>query len=595
MVRHFTFLLACCGLGGYLAGCSPSERSESADSKLFAAKPMPPVSSASADVSLVPHPTRIRFVEQTANSGVSWVYRNGEEAGRFTILESLGGGVGVFDYDGDGLEDLYFTGGGQFTGERELSGLAGGLFRNRGDWRFLTVTAQAGLDQPGFYSHGASVADYDQDGFPDVLVTGYGGLQCWRNQGDGTFQEVSQSAGLNDALWSSSAAWGDLNGDGMLDLYVAHYVNWSFDNDPFCAAPAPHEREVCPPRAYDPLPDTVYLSNGDGTFRDASQEMGLLSTGKGLGVVLCDLDLDGDLDIYVTNDTVENFLYENTGDGKLVDVALLSGTALSDRGTPDGSMGVDLFDYNRDGLPDLWIVNYERESCALYQNTGKLLFRHVSQPLGVTAVGGMYVGWGTACFDIDLDADEDIFVSNGHVIRYPTNAPLRQRPLVFENEQGKRFRNVAEQAGEYTRSPHMGRGVAAGDFDGDGDLDLAISHTNEPAALLGNESERGGHWLALRLIGTRSPRDPIGAVVKVQTQQGFQVRHLRGGGSYASTHTRLIHFGLGTESVVEQVEIRWPSGGRQILEVSAVDRVLHVIEPRGQGVTEAASVSKIDH
>uniref|UniRef100_A0A7C4LKX6 CRTAC1 family protein n=1 Tax=Schlesneria paludicola TaxID=360056 RepID=A0A7C4LKX6_9PLAN len=523
--------------------------------------------------------TSIRFVERTSGAGIEWTYRNGEEAGRFAILESLGGGVGVIDFDGDGWEDLYFTGGGRFSGERELAGWPGGLFRNGGEGTFQVATEPAGLNQPGYYSHGATVADYDQDGFSDLLVTGYGGLQLWRNQGDGTFRETAQAAGLTDNSWSSSAAWGDLNGDGALDLYVTHYVNWSFENDPFCAAPAPHEREVCPPRTFEPLPDTLYFSRGDGTFWDGSRHAGLLSTGKGLGVVLCDLDLDGDLDVYVTNDTVENFLYENTGDGKLADVSLLSGTALSDRGTPDGSMGVDLFDFNRDGLPDLWIVNYERESCALYQNAGKLLFRHVSQPLGITAVGGMYVGWGTACFDMDLDADEDIFVSNGHVIRYPTNAPLRQRPLVFENEGGKRFRNVAEQAGEYTRAPHMGRGIALSDFDGDGDLDLAISHTNEPATLLANETPRTGHWLAVRLIGTRSARDPIGAVVRVVTANSSQVRHLRGGGSYASTSTRLLHWGLGADSAVDRVEIRWPSGVRQTIVGPAVDAVLHVIEP----------------
>jgi hypothetical protein len=523
-------------------------------------------------------PSKFRFTERTQGAGIDWTYRNGDEAERFAILESLGGGVAAFDFDRDRRDDLYFTGGGRYAGERALEGLPGGLFQNRGDWEFRPVSESANLIGARHYSHGAIAGDFDSDGFSDLLITGYGGLQLWHNQGDGTFADATDGSGLVDAQWSSSAGWGDLNGDGALDLYVAHYVNWSFDNDPLCPAPPPHQREVCPPRTFEAVQHAVYFSNGDGTFRDVSQEAGLRSDGKGLGVLLCDLDLDGDLDVYVANDTVENHLYENLGDGKFADVSLLSGTALSDRGIPDGSMGVDLFDFNHDGLPDIWVTNFERENCALYQNMGKMLFRHVSQPTGITAVGGMYVGWGTSCFDIDLDGDEDILVANGHVIRYPTNAPLRQLPLLFENAGGTWFRNVAEQAGEYTRSPHMGRGVATSDLDGDGDLDVAISHVNEPAAVLANDTPHAGHWFAVELVGTRSPRDPIGAVVTVTTASGSQSRHLRGGGSYASTNSRRLHFGLGTAQDIQKVEIRWPSQARQTIVAPTMDQALVVVE-----------------
>ena len=298
------------------------------------------------DASMPHHPSKLLFTDRTATTGVKFVYRNGEEAGHVSILGSLGGGVAVFDFDLDSYDDLYFAGGGEFSDERQIRGLPGGLYRNVGDWNFNDVTSPALLNHPRHYSHGASTADFDNDGFSDILVTGYGGLQLWHNQGDGTFSELASAAGLDDRLWSSSAAWGDLNADGSLDLYVAHYVDWSFDNHPYCKGPRPELRESCPPRSFSPLPDALYFGNGDGTFRNESASSGLRMDGKGLGVLMCDLDLDGDLDIYVANDTVENHLYENLGNGKLSDVSLLSGTALSDRGVPDGSMGVDVFDYN---------------------------------------------------------------------------------------------------------------------------------------------------------------------------------------------------------------------------------------------------------
>jgi enediyne biosynthesis protein E4 len=566
-------------LGGVLSvGCRPSVDDPARDTRSTGA-----AQEAGAGVSNAKSDSKdgtFRFLDRTPQSGIEFTYRNGEEAGHFAILESLGGGVGILDFDRDGLEDVFVPGGGDFNEEPQPVGLPGGLFRNLGDWRFSDVAASAGVDRVGYYSHGAAVADFDNDGFPDILVTGYGGLQLWHNHGDGTFSEIAVPAGLTDRLWSSSAGWGDLDGDGTLDLYVVHYVDWSFENHPYCPGPEPGLREVCPPREYEPLPDTLYLSNGDGTFRNATQEWGLSVEGKGLGVILADLDLDGDLDIYVANDTVENFLYENVG-GRLNDVSLLSGSSLSERGVPDGSMGVDLFDYNRDGLPDIWVVNYERESAALYENLGRLMFRHTSQPVGITAVGGLYVGWGTCCFDINRNGHEDIFISNGHVIRYPKNAPLLQRPLLLENLQGVRFRNVAPMAGEYMTSSHMGRGAAISDLNNSGAVDLIVSHTNEPVRVLSNETPPEGGWLAVDLIGTISPRDAVGAIVTLIARGGErQVRQWRGGGSYASTNSRRLYFGLGEAREIEKIEIRWPSGVRQDIDAPAPNQLLQVIEKR---------------
>lgn len=535
------------------------------------------------ETTAVPVPDTVAsFRDRAARSGVSFTYRNGQEAGYFSIVESLGGGVGLLDWDRDGDLDLFLPAGGRFGDDETIGGRPAGLFLNRGDWSFLDASVQTGTaGETARYSHGAAVGDFDSDGFPDVLVTGFGGVVLWRNLGDGTFENVTVVSGLTDTLWSSSAAWGDLDGDGHLDLYVAHYVNWSFKNNPYCPSKETGKQDICPPRQFRPLPDTLFLSNGDGSFRDASEKSGLVqkgATGKGLGVMMCDIDSDGDLDVYVCNDTVPNFLYRNDGRGQLEEVAMQSGAAVSETGVPEGSMGVDLGDYNLDGRLDLWVTNYERESIALYRNDGRGMFRHVSHIAGLTTVGGLFVGWGTSFFDFDLDGDEDVFVSNGHVIRHPSEAPVRQLPLLFENTQGRRFANVAPGAGGYLAKPHMGRGVARGDLDGDGDIDLVICHTNEPVSVLENLTDRRGrHWLGVRLIGTspEGSRDAAGAIVTLRVAgMPNQTRQVKSGTSYASSNGPRLTFGLGDSTKVDLIRIRWPGGGVQDVGPIDGDQVL---------------------
>jgi enediyne biosynthesis protein E4 len=527
------------------------------------------------------HQSAISIVDVTDDSGITFTYENGEDSGEFALIESLGGGVGLLDFDMDGDLDVMLTGGGTFTSRPGLAGAPSALYRHTGTLQFEDVSQLAEVSEPGVYSHGVAVSDVDNDGFCDVLITGYGGLRLLKNMGDGTFEDQTADHELNDSSWSTSAAFADFNGDSNVDLYVVHYLNWSLENNPKCFE-TDGVRDVCPPRKFDPLPDTIFISRGDGTYREASTEWGLRDDGKGLGVVVGDLDFDGRPDVYVGNDSVPNFLYRNLGD-RFEDAGLISGASMGEYGTADGSMGVDIGDFDNDGHPDLWASNYESESFALYRNDGKGFFQPVSSALGLSAVGALYVGWGTSFMDLDHDGDLDVFVSNGHVIRNPSIAELRQQPLVFENIAGERYVNVASQTGQYTSSPHMGRGLATGDLDNDGDVDLVVSHTNEPVAVLENRSKTNYHWIGFRLIGTSSSRIPVGTRIHLQTSDGrVQVRQLKAGSSFASSCDTQVIMGLNTADGVQRVSIVWPSGSETIVNQIEVDQFHTMIEPAGR-------------
>ncbi len=515
--------------------------------------------------------------EVTSDVGIDFSYHNGRESGHATVVETIGGGVAWLDADLDGRLDLFLTGGGDFGSDRNFRGHPPALFRQITAEHFESVTRAAHLETAPYYSHGVAVADHDQDGFPDLLVTGYGGLLFFHNQGDGTFRECAEKIGLSDDRWSTSAGWGDLNGDGHLDVYVAHYLNWNWKSHRTCPGPSPKLPEVCSPKVFDSERHFVFQSQGDGTFREISSELDLPTSGKGLGVVLGDVDLDGDVDVYVGNDTTENFLYANDGHGHLEEVGRAAGVDVDDHGIKNGSMGVDLGDFDNDGLPDIWVTNYLWESFALYHNLGQQQFQHRSQSLGITAIGGLNVGWGTGFADLDRDGDEDLIAATGHVLFH--SPPERQIPVVLQNNAGRRFTRMEFPTQSYFGQPHHGRGLALADYDNDGDLDFAVSHNNEPASLIRNDITSTGLWLQVRLIGRSSNRDAIGAWLVLHTTSGSQLRMIKGGGSYLSHSDRRPFWGIPAGEKVLRLEIHWPSGRQKDVGAPALNQTLTVIEP----------------
>jgi enediyne biosynthesis protein E4 len=540
------------------------------------------------------------FEDITARSGMKITYRNGEEADHLSIFESVGGGVGVLDFDGDGLPDLFIPGGGGFSGpgKQEVVGLPCKLFRNMGGCRFEDVTAEVGLDRlagkkPWFYTHGVAVADFDRDGRPDLLVLGWGRIALFRNVDGKGFEDVSEKAGLATGVtWAVSAAWADFDGDGWPDLYVCQYVDWSMQKNPTCVYNG--KRDICTPKNFNGLTHKVYRNNGDGTFTDVSATCGLVKGGpessKGLGVLAVDVDGDGKPDLYVCNDGVDKFLYLNKSTkGKILfeERGLECGVAHDDQGGMNGSMGVDAGDYDGSGKPSLWVTNFENELHSLYKNTsrkGHVSFRFQTREAGIAAVGQPYVGWGTSFIDFDLNGWEDLFVSNGHAIRYPeteTRSP-RQRPVLFLNTGKGKFLPANKRLGSYGQEAHRGRGAGFVDLDNDGRVDIVLNHMNEPAAVLRNIASEDNHWLGVQLTGANNA-DVVGARVVLAVGGRKQTRFAKGGGSFASSSDRRLVFGLGKADRIEKLEVTWPDGKKQEWTGLGIDRY-HVLS---QGAKEA--------
>jgi hypothetical protein len=540
------------------------------------------------------------FRDVTAGSGVDFTYHNGQEAGRLTILETLGGGVALLDFDGDGLLDVFVTGGGEFSGRDTpaITGLPCKLYKNLGGWKFQDVTADVGLDKLSFYTHGAAVADFDRDGWPDLLVTGWGRLALFHNVASPgspcgrRFEDVTDRAGLTDRLWSTSAAWGDLDGDGWPDLYVCHYVNWSFDNDPACLS-QPGVRDTCPPGRFEALPHILYRNNGDGTFTDVSKKAGLYQGrareySKGLGVLIADLDDDGRPDIYVANDQTQNLLYLNRGGMRFEEEAMRRDVARDDLGRGNASMGVDAADYDGSGNLSLFVTNFRNELHSLYRNRGHGHFTYASKSAGLAALGSDTVSWGTAFLDADLDGNEDLVLVSGHVFQHPAPPDeVRQRAFFLRNAQTPtdrphqvRFEDVSATACSYFRERHCARGLAVGDLDNDGRPDIVISQLNEPVVLLRNISGVRCRWLGVELVG-RDHRDVVGARLTLEVGGRRLVRTVKGGGSYCSSSDRRVLFGLGRDEAAPaacRLTVRWPGGAEQTLDGLTPDHYWRIRE-----------------
>jgi enediyne biosynthesis protein E4 len=525
------------------------------------------------------------FQDITESAGISAIYDNGEAGKAYSILESLGGGLGVLDFDLDGRWDIWFPQGGQIDpANQSIQGHASKLFRRQADsLAFSEVGNVARIDWADKLTHGCSIADYDNDGFSDVLITGYGGLQFYRNLGDGTFEQCAQSVGLTDTSWSSSAGFGDFDRNGFVDLYVTHYVDWSWDNDPKCHSPPPEKLpDVCTPTRFQGLSDVLYLNDGQGGFIATTQD--LAPGGKGLGVILADFDQNAGVDIYVANDTTENFLYSNQGDGRFTETGLVSGSALDHRGTPNGSMGLAVLDFDLDQQPDLWVTNFENETFCMYRNQSGGNFQCITERTGITAIGSVFVGFGTSAMDVELDGDEDLVVSNGHVQLHPPTSSVAQHPLLLLNDGRGRLIRSDMTTDPYFGSLHRGRSVVHADFDGDGMCDLVFSHVQEPASLLLNRCQPQGNWLSMQLVGRSDNRNAIGAQVDLTAGGRTMIRQIVGGGGYLSAAPYTLHWGIpgnapqnATPAV--QVKITWPNGQVQELRDLPVGQQHLIVQP----------------
>jgi enediyne biosynthesis protein E4 len=509
-----------------------------------------------------------------------------ESATARNVPETMAGGVAVFDYNGDGRPDIFFANGADLaTLKKSSDKYSDRLFRNDGNGVFTDVTTHAGLKGNGF-DVGVAAGDYDNDGHPDLFVTGVHGNTLYHNNGDGTFTDVTNKAGFNNSvdpehgpLWSVAAAWVDVNNDGLLDLFIVNYLQWTWSDKPLCTIN--NVAEYCHPRYYKGLPDQLFLNQGDGRFKDVSKEWGLRDhIGKGMGVGVADYDLDGRPDLFVTNDAGYSFLFHNLGN-KFEEIAFQANAALPEEGAFISGMGLDFRDFDNDGYPDIAYVALNRQTFPLFRNTGKGDFTEVTASTNMTSESLGMSGFGPALYDFDNDGWKDLFVSRGHVsATHPPGAEVKQPNTVFRNlgASGK-WESLTEQAGFAQSTAARHRGCALGDFDADGRIDVVVTSMDANAELWMNRSPNPGHWLNIALQGTKSNRDGIGARIKVVTKAGTQYNHQTSSVCYASSTLGPVHFGLGSESKALKIEITWPSGTLQSLENIDADRTLKVTEP----------------
>ena len=537
-----------------------------------------------------------QFIDITSTTGIHFAHEISPE--KKFIVESMSGGVLLIDYDRDGWLDIYFTNAPTVAMALEGKKARSALYHNNHDGTFTDVTDRAGVGTPCF-AMGGAVGDYNNDGWPDIYVTCLGGNVLYRNNGDGTFTDVAQQAGVRDGRFSTGAAFADYDGDGNLDLMVTNYVDFHLDDlpgfgqKPTCKTHSGIDVQ-CGPRGLKGAGDSLFHNNGEGTFTEVSRQAGVSDPPGyyGMGVVWSDLDRRGSLDLYIADDSTPNYLYRNQGGKKFEDISLESGTAVNGDGSEQGSMGVTVGDYLHTGYPSIFITNFEDEYNTLYRNDGHYNFKDVSYEAGVAAASYRYVGWGTGFADFDNDGWLDLMVVNGHVYpqvdRVQGNAGYRQPKFLFMNQHDGTFCDASKLAGAALLEKRAARGAAFGDLFNDGHIDVVVEDIDGGPMILRNQGNDGNHWISLELASPGKNRLAIGALVKVTSGTVVQSEEVHSGGSYLSQNDLRVHFGLGSATKVDRLEIRWPSGRVEKLQNLAADQFYSILE--GEGIVPASRI-----
>jgi len=539
-------------------------------------------------LAFAPAPAPIRFQDIAESAGLHFVTQNCPTPEKHQP-ETMTAGIALLDYDGDGLLDIYLVNGAAMpslvkTGPKYYNR----LFHNNGNGTFTDVTERAGVAGSG-YGMGVAVGDYDNDGWPDIFLANVNGNQLFHNNGNGTFSDVTAKAGLGGGMlhgrkmWSISAGWFDYNNDGLLDLFVSNYCQWDPAHEPACMGL--NGRGYCHPNSFAPLPNSLYRNNGDGTFTDVSEETGIAAVeGKGMGVVFADYDGDGFMDVFVANDNSPNLLFHNVGGKRFEEVAFQAGVAYDEDGNALAGMGADFRDVNNDGLPDIWHTAIENETFPLFVNRGAGQFVNASQTSRIARMTREMSGWSNGVADLDNDGWKDLFVARGNVMddidAMSRHFHYAEPNSVFRNLGNGQFEDVSATAGADFARPAPNRGLAYGDLDNDGRIDLVVTALGQPARVFRNVSENHNHWILLKLVGTKSNRMGIGAQIRVTTGNGQnQYNEVTTSTGYAASSDPRVHFGLGDSGIVKEIAIRWPSGIRQVLQNVAADRIVTVHEP----------------
>jgi enediyne biosynthesis protein E4 len=538
-----------------------------------------------------------RFVDITEKAGVHFLHQAPRTTRKY-LIETMGSGVALFDCDNDGRLDLYLVNGAPYSDPEPKGSIPqktgpeywNRMYRQRPDGAFEDITEKSGLKGVG-YDMGVAVADYDNDGYEDVFVTGYGGNRLYHNNGDCTFTDVTEKAGVAGSGWSTSAAWVDLDNDGLLDLVVLRYVEWDW-NDVWCGQHREGYRQYCHPDVFPPIPMLVYHNDGNGHFTEVSHKLGLDKPAKALGIAIADYDRDGRIDLYVANDSMPEFLFHQKRDGTFEETGLESGVAVNGDGQTYAGMGVDFADYDNDGWPDIIVTDLANQRYAVYHNNRDGTFDYASNANGIGAMTLLHSGWSLRFMDYDNDGWKDLLIAQGHDLDNieVTSPQLHYRePMMLVRNTGDRFADVSSISGDIFKEAWVGRGMAIGDLDNDGRIDAVVSTNGGRAYILHNETATGNHWITLHLTGHKSNRDGIGAVVKLTSSQGSQWVTVTTSSGYLSASDPRVHFGLGRSEVASSIVIRWPSGIVQTLANVKGDRQIQVDEP---GVAPASGAAE---